>query len=71
MDDGSGVLLDVLMWHPGLVFYGAHAAGNLVAGSVNVLANAPEAASGVVEAAGEAATSVFEVIMEIIGSFFE
>lgn len=70
-DAGSLLLLDTLMWHPGMIYYGAHAAGSLVGASVEALANAPAAAGGVVEAAGEAAAGVFETILEIISSFFE
>lgn len=68
--DGGAVLLDVLMWHPGMVFYGAHAAGQVMSASIGALGNAPEAASGMVEAAGEAAAGVFETILEIISGFF-
>ncbi|MBW3629152.1 MAG: zf-TFIIB domain-containing protein [Gemmatimonadetes bacterium] len=69
--DGGLVLLEALAWNPGLVFYGAHAAGHLAGASVNALANAPEAAGAAVEAAGEAAVGVFELIMEIISGFFD
>jgi Zn-finger nucleic acid-binding protein len=69
--DGGMVLLEALAWNPGLVFYGAHAAGQLAGASVNALSNAPEAAGVVVEAAGEAAAGVFDLIMEIISGFFD
>lgn len=70
-DAGSLLLLDALMWHPGMLYLGAHAVGNVVGASAHMLANAPEAAGGVVEAAGEAAAGVFETILEIISGFFE
>ena len=70
-DVGSILLLDALMWHPGMLYYGAHAMGSVVGASANALANAPEAAAGAVEAAGEAAATVFETILEIISGFFE
>jgi len=68
---GAVVLLDALTWNPGLVFYGAHAAGQLAGAGASALSNAPEAAGAVVEAAGEAAVGVFELIMEIIAGFFD
>ena len=69
-DEGTYGLLEVLAWHPGLVFYGVDAAGHAVAAGVSALGNAPETAAVVVEAAGEAAEGVFETIVEIISGFF-
>ena len=69
--DGGVGLVDVLVYSPDLVFYGAHAAGHVVGASAELLAHAPEAAIGAVEVVGEAAGSVFEVILSIIGGIFE
>lgn len=68
--DGAFALVDVLAWHPGLVFYGVDAAGHAVIAGASALGNAPEAAGAVVEMAGEAAAGVFETIVEIISGFF-
>ncbi len=61
--DGSGVLLETMIWAPDLVVVGAHAAGHAVAAAVEV-------APSLLEAVGEAAASVFGVIVEIVGGIF-
>jgi Zn-finger nucleic acid-binding protein len=68
--DGTLVLLDALTYSPGLVLYGAHAAGYAISASAEALASAPEAAAGLAGAAGEAASSVFEAILDIIEGLF-
>jgi Zn-finger nucleic acid-binding protein len=69
-EDGAVVLVHALAWSPELVLYGAHAAGYAVSVSAEVLANAPEAAAGIVAGVGEAAESVFETILEIVSGLF-
>jgi Zn-finger nucleic acid-binding protein len=62
----SAVLVDVLAYDPFLMFYGAHAAGHVLAAGAQAATHLPEIAS----AAGEAASSVFETIVELIASIF-
>ena len=59
------LVLDALMYTPDVLFYGARAAGYVVSGAADVVAN-----SGLAEGVAEAAGSVFEVIVEIIGGIF-
>jgi Zn-finger nucleic acid-binding protein len=68
--DGAIVLLDALTYSPGIVLYGAQAAGYAISASAEVLSSAPEAAAGLVGAAGEAAGSVFEAVLDIIEGLF-
>jgi Zn-finger nucleic acid-binding protein len=67
----SYVLLDALMWHPGLLYYGAAGAAQAASAAVQGIANAPEIAVGAVEAVGEAAEGVFEVVMGVVAALFE
>jgi Zn-finger nucleic acid-binding protein len=68
--DGPDLLLDALTFAPDLTFYGAHAAGHLVASSAEALAHAPGAAGAAAEALGEAAAGVFETLAEIVAGIF-
>jgi uncharacterized protein len=68
--DDSFVLMSALAYSPEILFYGAHAAGYAIQGSVQALGNAPEAVVAVAEGAGEAAKGVFEAIVEIIEGLF-
>ncbi len=54
---GGDVLMDAMIWTPGLVLHGA--------------AGAAQVGGAAVEAVGSAAEGVFGAIMEIIGSLFE
>lgn len=68
------VLLDTLFYSPDLAFHGVRAAGYAVDAASHVpdlVAVAPEVATGLFEVVGEAAVSVFEVIASIIGGIFE
>ncbi|HEX7089524.1 MAG TPA: zf-TFIIB domain-containing protein [Longimicrobiales bacterium] len=78
---GADALADALLFMPDVVFYGAHAAGHVVAGTAEALAHAPsalgeaagsaaEAAGGVAGAIGDAAASVFEALVEIVSGIF-
>ena len=69
-DAGTWLLLDSLAYSPDVLFLGARAAGMAVEGGFQVVANAPELATGAVEVVGEAASGVFEAILEIIGGIF-
>jgi len=69
-EDGSEVLFETLIWAPDLVFYGAHAAGHVVAATAQGLSHAPEVLAGAADVVGEAASSVFEVIVEIVAGIF-
>jgi Zn-finger nucleic acid-binding protein len=69
-DDGAAMLFYALAYSPDLVLYGARAAGYAVSGSAEVLANAPEAAAGLIGEAGDAAASVFEAILDIVSGLF-
>jgi Zn-finger nucleic acid-binding protein len=69
-DDGAVVLLHALAYSPDVVLYGARAAGYAVSASAEALANAPEAAVGIVGVAGDAAAGVFEAILDIVSGLF-
>ncbi len=69
-EDGSEVLFQTLIWAPDLVFYGAQAAGHVVAAAAQGLSHAPEVLAGGADVVGEAASSVFEVIVEIVAGIF-
>jgi Zn-finger nucleic acid-binding protein len=69
-EDGAAMLLYTLAYTPELVVYGARAAGYAVSVSAEALANAPEAAAGLVGDAGDAAASVFEAILDIVSGLF-
>jgi Zn-finger nucleic acid-binding protein len=62
-DRPDAVVFGAVMTDPFMLYYGAHAAGH-------VLAAGAHAAPAVLEAAGEAASSVFETIVEIISGIF-
>jgi Zn-finger nucleic acid-binding protein len=66
---GLGVA-EVLVYSPGLLFYGAQGAGMVIQGAASTLGNAPEAIGTAVEVVGDAAGGVFEAIAEIIGGIF-
>lgn len=75
--DAGGFLLDLLFYAPDVVGGAVHLAGAgvEVAGQVGsagleIVANAPELASGLA-AAGEAAGGVFSFIVEVIGGVFD
>jgi Zn-finger nucleic acid-binding protein len=68
--EGALVLADALTYSPGLVLYGAQAAGYAISASAEALSSAPDAAAGLAGAAGEAASSVFEAILDIIEGLF-
>jgi Zn-finger nucleic acid-binding protein len=70
VEDAGSVLLYTLAYSPDLVLYGARAAGYAVSTSAEALANAPEAAVGLIGGAGEAAASVFEAVLDIISDLF-
>lgn len=71
--DGSGTLLEVLMYDPFAFYYGAHVAahagGAAVEGVVHA-AGSVEVVGEVAGAAGEAAAGLFEAIVGIIGGIF-
>ena len=77
--DGAGLLLESMFWAPNLVFYGAHAAGQVVvagaeaaggaiAGAGEILASG--GVSGVAGASAEAATAAVEIAGDAAGSIF-
>lgn len=65
--DGSLHLVEILVWSPDVVAWGAIQAGR---GAVQVAASAPEALGGAGEIAAEAAGSVFDLMVEIIAGLF-
>jgi Zn-finger nucleic acid-binding protein len=67
----SWVLLDALTYSPGLVFYGAHAATEVVAAAAHGVGNAPGVLGAAVEVAGNAAEGVFEVLLEAVAAIFD
>jgi Zn-finger nucleic acid-binding protein len=68
--DDSFVLMSALAYSPDVLFYGAHAAGYAIQGSVQALGSAPDALAAAAEGAGEAASGVFDAIVSIIEGLF-
>lgn len=65
------VLLDTLFHAPDLAFHGARGVAHAASHVPDLVAVAPEVATGLLEGIGEAAVSVFEVIASIVGGIFE
>lgn len=65
------ILADALVYTPELLFHGAAATARAAGASVDALTVAPEAAGGVLDAAGDAAASVFGVVVEVLASLFD
>lgn len=71
--DGSGSLLDVLLYDPFAFYYGAHIAAHAGGAVIEGVAHAGgsvEVIGEVAGAAGEAAAGLFETIVEIIAGIF-
>jgi len=77
-EDGSDLFLNVLVFSPELLYYGAAGvakavqhAPEIAAGAVEMIGNAPELAGNLIEGGAKLAGGIFEAIGAIIAAIFE